>query len=174
MITDAQYNNFFVEDVPTSLQLWLHNLLLEAQRKKTSPPKVMAVVKLLKAHFDSDSILYEEWKSKPTKDKDLHFDNNGNHVTEEITPAPRLPTPGPSAKPQTTSLQIEDLTEAMRKMQLSLAELKNKHQSNLRFTPATCRCWICGEYTNTHPPSPHCCPAMLPLIQEGLVQMNGN
>ncbi|KAF9021315.1 hypothetical protein BDZ89DRAFT_1138066 [Hymenopellis radicata] len=168
------YDNFFVEGVPTSLKVWLHNLLPEAQRKKTSPPKVMAVVKLLKARFDSDSILYEEWKSKPAKDKELRFDDDGNRVTEEITPAPRPPTPGPSAKPQATSSQIEDLTEAMRKMQLSLAELKNEHQSDSRFTPATRRCWICGEYTNTHPPSPHRCPAMLPLIQEALVQMNGN
>ncbi|KAJ3792196.1 hypothetical protein GGU11DRAFT_750380 [Lentinula aff. detonsa] len=181
LITDNQFNLYFVKGLPGSMKDWFASAIPQVNRTKYNPPTVAVTLATLKAKFDKDSVIYEDWKHVDEDNAKSDFDNIGNRVTgptfqEEIGIEP--PTPGSSAVMPTTRdnnqrnfNNVEDLARKLDALTLAVQNQRAPLRSNQGSDSTPARCFMCGQ-SGVHPLGIRFCPETNTLISERLLTFN--
>lgn len=78
VITDKEYDLYFIHGLPHSIKEWFMSAVPSANRTVSAPPSVNDSLKILRGKFDKNLIIYEEWNSPEDKQAKSGFDSNGN------------------------------------------------------------------------------------------------
>ncbi|KAJ3963981.1 hypothetical protein EV361DRAFT_981801 [Lentinula raphanica] len=142
LITEKQYNLFFIRGIPHSMKEWFASATPEAKRTKENPPTISESLAILKTRFDKNSIIYEDWHKEEEEFAKYSFDENGNRVTtstflQDLGGA-EAPVPGamPQAKPKTTTT-IDELTKQLEKLTIAVNAVKDGTVERVPQPPAT-------------------------------------
>ncbi|KAJ3991203.1 hypothetical protein F5050DRAFT_1812816 [Lentinula boryana] len=180
LITDNQFNLYFVKGLPGSMKDWFASAIPQVNRTKYNPPTVAVTLATLKAKFDKDSVIYEDWKHADEDNAKSDFDNIGNRVTgptfqEEIGIEP--PNPGSSAvMPTQDNVQrkfnnVEDLARKLDALTLAVQNQRAPLRQNQGSDSMPPRCFMCGQ-SGVHPLGIRFCPETNTLISERLLTFN--
>ncbi|KAJ4476442.1 hypothetical protein C8J55DRAFT_431328 [Lentinula edodes] len=178
VISEKEYNLYFVRGLPRVLKEWFASATPETKHTKDNPPSVAESLYILRTRFDKNSIIYEDWHKDDEEKAKFLFDDNGNRITtsiqqeidaedKEAYSKAQVTTSQPASTVEELAQQVEQLKELMKDSNMRGSRMNQGSDSNSR------RCFICGKMcggnNSAHPIGPRFCPETNELLSEHLI-----
>ncbi|KAJ3765220.1 hypothetical protein FB446DRAFT_655560 [Lentinula raphanica] len=165
LLTVEMKGYYFLQGLPKKDQKHVEKKLPAENRKKSNPPTIEAIIKLMHEKIDNkDSILHHHWESD---EEDLEENSAGKSKAKKVRIVEEE-----NAEPEWRGKQaMDEITRRMEELSLSMAKMASNQNVGARPPPRADGvrfCFVCGV-PHLDGSVPAKCPEMQNLVRENLV-----